>query len=144
MIAEMISAWPVVFCLSTGCRRQAGERHGVRPVHLDDLVRELASRDHFWWSAGGLGVLQADVHQGEQDRVPVRGGVTPLIEQFEDLLGETDRATLFRVRHRVSQYRAFAGMIHRMPPRGSATSPRRRESRADAREQPSGRQPRQH
>ena len=44
--------------------------------------------------SGRLGLLEAEVDEGEQDRVLVRRRVPALVQQLEDLLGEGDRAPL--------------------------------------------------
>ena len=57
----------------------------MRPVQLDDLVRELTGGHHLWRCPGTLGVLQTDVHQRKQQRVFVGGRVAAFVEQLEDL-----------------------------------------------------------
>jgi hypothetical protein len=81
----------------------AGELRSVRPVDLDDLVRELACREDVWRDPGGLRPLEAEIHEGQQDRVLVCGGVAALVQQLEDSLGKNDRAALVRVAHLLSQ-----------------------------------------
>ena len=59
----------------------AGETHGVRPVDLDDFVRELACREDVGRDTGRLRALAA------------------LAQQLEDFLRKTDRAALVGVAH---------------------------------------------
>jgi hypothetical protein len=47
-------------------RRRANERDRMRPVQLDDLVRELTRGHHLWRCPGAPGVLQTHVHQRKQ------------------------------------------------------------------------------
>jgi hypothetical protein len=65
----MISAWPVCSVFENDHLNAADEWHAVRSVQLDDLVRELVCRHHVRRSSGTLGVLQADVDQGQQNGV---------------------------------------------------------------------------
>src|SRR4051794_9891077 len=100
------------------------EWHSVGPIDLEDLVRELACRQHVGWGTRGLRAFKANVDEGEQDSVFVGGGIAALVKELQHFFGESNGAALLVAGHRRSQYAARAGMIQRIPPRASGTSPR--------------------
>src|SRR5207247_9665541 len=66
----------------------AGE---VSSVELDDLHRELPRGEEVRRGAVAGGVLEAEVKEGEEDGVLVRGGEAALVEELEDAFGEGKR-----------------------------------------------------
>src|SRR5205823_10016465 len=63
----------------------------VRPVKLDDLHGKLPRGEEVGRGAVAGGVLEAEVEEGEEDGVLVRGGEVALVEELEDALGERKR-----------------------------------------------------
>src|SRR5204862_6068521 len=59
--------------------RASRPRTGVRPVELDDLHRELPRGEEVRRGAVASGVLEAEVEEGEEDGVLVRGGEAALV-----------------------------------------------------------------
>jgi hypothetical protein len=98
----------------------------LSPVILDELLSDQLRGDGERFAAV-IARLNRDVRQREQEGILVGGYELTLGQQslevgqkLELLLGS------WFAHEEFSQYTALSGMTHRMPPRGSGTSPRNR------------------